>query len=348
MVFSFFLIYNVAVMSKPLYFAPLEGIGNHIYRSAFTRHYSGVDRFYTPFIDINSDGGMKNRNVNDILPENNAGITLIPQILTRNADALGEASRRIAGLGYREINLNLGCPSPTVTKKGKGSGMLADPLQLQAFLEQAFRVSATALSVKMRIGICSTEEWEPLLEVLNDFPIAELIVHPRLTSQVYSGGIHEDIFRAIYETSRNPVCLNPGIREAAEFYTYAGRYPKITGLMIGRGLVSDPALAEKIVRGNNDTGSSREQTAASEVCAAANRASAQPDLPDERKRFRDFHDDLLESYRQVLSGETPVLFKMKELWDYWDKAIDVDPKLRKKITKAGSISEYVTCVQQIL
>lgn len=329
MVFSFFLIYNVAVMSKPLYFAPLEGIGNHIYRSAFTRHYSGVDRFYTPFIDINSDGGMKNRNVNDILPENNAGITLIPQILTRNADALGEASRRIAGLGYREINLNLGCPSPTVTKKGKGSGMLADPLQLRAFLEQAFRVSATALSVKMRIGIRSTEEWEPLLEVLNDFPIAELIVHPRLTSQVYSGEIHEDIFRAIYEASRNPVCLNPGIREAAEFSVYTARYPKITGLMIGRGLVSDPALAEKIVRCNNDTGSSREQA-------------------DERKRFRDFHDDLLESYRQVLSGETPVLFKMKELWDYWDKAIDVDPKLRKKITKAGSISEYVTCVQQIL
>jgi len=310
--------------TKPVYFAPLEGIGNHIYRGAFTRHYTGVDRFFTPFIDINSDGGMKSRNLNDILPENNPGLTVIPQILTRNADALGAASRRIADLGYCEINLNMGCPSPTVTKKGKGSGMLADPDALRAFFEKAFAVSATKLSVKMRIGINSIEEWQPLLMVLNDFPLTELIVHPRLMTQVYSGEIHEGVFRAMYDYSKIPVCLNPGIRRAEEFAPFEKRYPELTGIMIGRGLVSDPALAERIVIG--------------EVF----------DAVSERTRFREFHDDLLESYRRVLFGEMPVLFKMKELWDYWDKSIAVDPKLRKKIAKAGSVSEYETLVRQIL
>lgn len=347
MVFSFLLIYNALMFYKPVYFAPLEGIGNHIYRGAFTRHYSGVDRFYTPFIDINADGGMKNRNLNDILPENNPGITVIPQILTRNADALGAASRRIADLGYREINLNMGCPSPTVTKKGKGSGMLSDPGQLRCFLEQAFRVSATALSVKMRIGIARTDEWQPLMDVLNDFPVSELIVHPRLMTQAYSGEIHEDVFRAIYEYSRIPVCLNPGILRAEEAGPYVGRYPDVTGIMIGRGLVSDPALGEKIPQLYRTAAT---DTAAKNAAAGPTDAAVPENRPDARelRRFRAFHDDLLESYRRVLSGDTPVLFKMKELWDYWDKNIAVDPKLRKKIAKTGSISEYTSLVRQIL
>lgn len=306
---------------KNLYFAPLEGIGNHIYRNAFCRHYSGVDRFYTPFIDINSDGGMKQRNINDILPENNPGICLVPQLLTKNAAALAAATAYFKKLGYTETNLNLGCPSPTVTKKGKGSGMLSDPAALSAFLEEAFEVSKTDLSVKMRIGISSEEEWEPLMEVLNRFPVKELIIHPRLQTEFYKGGIHEDVFRKMYTCAQFPVCVNPGIHSPEEYAAWESRYPKLSGIMIGRPLVADPALAERIKTG----------TPAS----------------FDRERFFAFHDDLLESYRKVLFGDTPVLFKMKELWDFWETACPVDRLLRKKITKALKLSEYEALIRQI-
>ncbi len=360
---------------KPVYFAPLEGIGNHIYRGVFARHYSGVDRFYTPFIDINSDGGMKNRSKNDILPENNEGICLIPQVLTKNADALGEASRYIAGLGYTEINLNMGCPSATVTKKGKGSGMLADTDSLDRFLEKAFTVSCTKLSVKMRIGISNETEWEGLMEVLNRYPLSELIVHPRLMTQVYEGSIHEDIFRKIYEVSKAPVCLNPGIRSADDFLRFERSYPGLTGLMIGRGLVANPALAEEIrsVQGilpsgtvtSSDCVGVREQsrlfqgisssgTVTSSDCVGVREQSRDfrnqltGNVPPVRKRFRAFHDDLLEAYRGVLFGETPVLHKMKELWDFWELEIPLEPKLKKALSKASSVSEYQTVIRQIL
>jgi len=363
---------------KPVYFAPLEGIGNHIYRGVFTRHYSGVDRFYTPFIDINADGGMKNRNRNDILPENNAGICLIPQVLTKNADALGEVSKTIRDLGYDEINLNMGCPSATVTKKGKGSGMLADTEELDRFLDRAFSVSRTRLSVKMRIGIAHESEWEHLMEVLNRYPLCELIVHPRLTSQVYEGEIHEDVFRKIYEISKAPLCLNPGIRTPEDFARFEAAYPALTGLMIGRGLVSDPALAEKIQPGGtfpldrNQPGGTfpldrrsvpvgRKQPGGTfpldRRSVPVGRKQPRGNVPIDRKqqagnvpasRFRAFHDDLLEAYSEVLFGETPVLFKMKELWDYWERNIPLEPKLKKAISKASSVSEYRTLVRHVL
>ena len=306
---------------KPLYFAPLEGIGNHIYRNAFCRHYSGVDRFYTPFIDINADGGMKQRSINDILPENNPGITLIPQILTKNAAALKNATAFFRTLGYTETNLNLGCPSPTVTKKGKGAGLLAVPAALRLFLEQAFETARTGLSIKMRIGISSEDEWEPLLEAIRPFPVRELIIHPRLQTEFYRGPVHEDIFRRMYDAAPFPVCVNPGIRSPQDYRRWENLCPDLSGIMIGRPLVADPGLAERI-RSGQESGF-------------------------DRNRFFAFHDDLLESYRRVLSGDTPVLFKMKELWDFWENACPVDGQIRKKISKAQKLSEYEALIRQI-
>lgn len=306
-------------MKKPIYFAPLEGINNYIYRNAFRRHYGGVDRFYTPFIDINGDGGMKQKSRNDILPENNEGIQLIPQVLTKSAQALGKVSEVVRALGYEEINLNLGCPSPTVTKKGKGSAMLEDTDALRRFLEEALELSKTKLSVKIRIGIRDTKEWEGIIDCLNTFPLTEVIIHPRLQTEGYGGQIHEDIFRHMYEASRNPICVNPSIQTPEDFQYWAASYPDITGIMIGRSLIADPSLAER---------------------TSVNSAS-------DVNRFFTFHDDLLASYRQVLSGETPVLFKMKELWVFWEKTIPVDERLKKKLTKVQKLGEYESLVRQI-
>lgn len=327
--------------NKPLFFAPLEGINNHIYRNAFCRHYSGVDRFYTPFIDINDDGGMKQRNRKDILPENNEGIRLIPQVLTGNPKALALVSEKISALGYDEINLNLGCPSPTVTKKGKGAGMLEDPSRLTAFLEEAYSGLKTKLSVKLRIGVRDPDEWEGIMECLNGFPLTELIIHPRLMSEGYHGQIHEDIFRKMYLVSKIPVCVNPGIRTPQDFAYWEETYPDVTGIMTGRALVADPSLGERIkteMRNKEKSGKETDKAV----------SSLQEALSDNKTdRFFTFHDDLLQSYMRVLSGETPVLFKMKELWMFWVQTVPVNEKLRKKISKARKISEYEALVREI-
>jgi len=278
---------------------------------------------------------MKGKCRDDILPENNEGILPVPQILTKKPKALAAVSKKIADLGYEEINLNLGCPSPTVTKKEKGAGMLEDPKRLEAFLEEAFSGMKTKLSVKLRIGIADPGEWESILECLNRFPITELIIHPRLMSEGYRGQIHEDIFKKMYEASKNPVCVNPGVLTPLDYTYWEENYPDVTGIMIGRALVADPALAERIRAGCLGTG---EQLS---ILTGRNAARM------ETERFFDFHDDLLESYQKVLSGETPVLFKMKELWAFWSKTVPVDEKMLKKITKAQRISAYEALVQEI-
>ena len=298
---------------KEIVFAPLEGIGNHIYRNAWRRHYGGVTRFMTPFLDLNSVGGMKNRGIADILPENNEGAVIIPQVLTDSPKALTAAAEKLAGYGYTEVNLNLGCPVGTVTGKGRGSAMLKDVEKLRRFLDEAYETCPIPLSLKTRIGFESTEEAGPLFELFNDYPVKELTVHPRLRSEFYTGPIHADVLDMVCRDSRNPVCVNPGITTAEEFAAAINRWPEASSVMIGRGLIADPALAEKCTAAESENG---------------------------RARFLSFHDDLLESYQAILFGDTPVLFKMKELWSYWSVPFGMDEKTLKRIKKARSVSEY--------
>ncbi|MCQ2400427.1 MAG: tRNA-dihydrouridine synthase family protein [Lachnospiraceae bacterium] len=301
-----------------LYFAPLEGIGNHIYRNTYRKHYEGVDRFYTPFIDVNSVGEMKRRNLNDVLPENNRRTCIVPQLLIKNAVEFKGASVHLMAFGYDEVNINMGCPYGTVVKKGKGAGLLSDTDNLRRLLSEIIPESPMKVSVKMRIGIDDPETGCEIMEVLNEFPLSEVIIHPRLQKEFYEGAIHEDVLKDMYGMSENPVAINPGISCPADFFSFSERYPGVTGIMIGRKLVSNPEMAERIKNGE----------------------MAADNLIMDRRRFEEFHDDLLCSYVEVLSGDTPVLFKMKELWDYWKESLCPDEKVLKKIKKASDLSTY--------
>ena len=94
--------------------APLEGVTTWIYRSACHRHFVPAHRYFTPFIAPNMNKGINTRERNDVLPEHNQGLSLVPQILTNRADYFLTTCRDLAELGYEEVNLNLGCPSGTV------------------------------------------------------------------------------------------------------------------------------------------------------------------------------------------------------------------------------------------
>ena len=192
-----------------IYFAPLEGITTYPYRNLHHKYFGGVEKYFTPFLAPGPEQGMSVKEMRDVLPENNAGVLVVPQILTNRAGDFLLASKKLSEMGYREINLNLGCPSGTVTAKKKGSGFLLYPDDLDRFFDEVFSDAAVRngeflVSVKTRIGKNEVEEWPELMQVYNRYPIHELTVHPRIQKEFYKGTPHLDVFADILKESRNP------------------------------------------------------------------------------------------------------------------------------------------------
>jgi tRNA-dihydrouridine synthase len=304
------------------YFAPLEGITGYIYRNAHQKYFGGIDRYYTPFLVPTHTERLTSREINDILPEHNQGVPAIPQILTNHAENFMWAARKIRELGYSEINLNLGCPSPTVVPKKRGAGFLAVPDELDRFLEKISRDMdelGMKLSVKTRIGMDSPEEFEDLLTIYNRYPLTELIVHPRVRSDFYKNHPHMEAFAQALSGSRNPVCYNGDLFTIEAIHTFQEQYPSEDRMMLGRGLIANPALAE-------------EATASGKL---------------DKKRLKAFHDEIVNGYGEVVSGERNVLFKMKELWWYMGNSFENYEKYGKKIKKAQHLADYQAAVQKL-
>lgn len=327
-------------------FAPMEGITGYIYRNIHHRLYGGIDLYYTPFIVPNQTRRLTSREMNDILPEHNQGISIVPQILTNHADDFIWAAKKAQALGYQTVNLNLGCPSGTVYAKRRGAGFLAYPDELNRFLDT---VSTTMkdlgirLSVKTRIGVENPDEFGRLLEIFNQYPLEKLIIHPRVRTDYYHGHPHMEVFQIAVQESVNPVCYNGDIFSVKDFAAFCETFPKADCVMLGRGLLTNPALAEQIKEYSNEK----------------NMENGQPDgkmheHPDGKmhdsiqvQRLRQFHDELLAGYREVIPGDKNVLFKMKELWFYLAYAFQNGDKLVKKIRKAGNMGAYVEAVDRL-
>ena len=236
-----------------LYFAPLEGITTYPYRNLHHKYFGGVDKYFTPFLAPGPEQGMSVKEMRDVLPENNAGVLVVPQILTNRAGDFLLASKKLLEMGYREINLNLGCPSGTVTAKKKGSGFLLYPDDLDRFFDEVFSDAAVRngeflVSVKTRIGKNEVEEWPELMQVYNRYPIHELTVHPRIQKEFYKGTPHLDVFTDILKESRNPVVYNGDLFTVEKVKEFREKFPTVGTVMIGRGLIRNPALAEMILQ----------------------------------------------------------------------------------------------------
>ena len=360
-----------------IYFAPMEGITGHVYRSAHAHHFSGIDRYYLPFIAAHATHTMKNKEKKDVSPAQNVGLCAIPQVLTKNTDDFLWTVDELTALGYREINLNFGCPSPTVTSKGKGAAFLGEPDELDRFLESIFEdlqrhgllaaertevgddrerdaseraevgdssernaserteigdggnrnmhadKGGLRVSVKTRLGVERTDEWERIFSIFNRYPISELIVHARTMREFYNGDTHIDTFGEILGRSRIPVCYNGNINTAEQYRSILGRFgddPHFTGVMIGRGLIANPALVREIRGGDS-------------LDAATLRA---------------FHDDVLGGYLEELSGDTHVISKMKELWWYMGTMFLNAEKPLKRLRKSKTVREYKAAVCEVL
>lgn len=309
------------------YFAPLEGITGYTYRNLHHKYYSGVEKYYTPFLSPGPSVGLGPKELKDVLPENNPEIRLVPQIMTNRAEDFLKSAEVLEGLGYREININLGCPSGTVTAKKKGSGLLFFPEELDRFLEGIFsdrRVKSgeIAVSVKTRIGKNDPGEWPALMKIYNQYPISELIIHPRIQKDFYKNHPNPEVFEAALKESRNPVVYNGDIFSAEDYKRFRERFPSVETVMLGRGLIRNPQLAEDIRSGQDPDGFDRE-------------------------RLRMFHDSLLEQYCELMSGERNVLFRMKDIWFYLIDLFPDSEKAGKKIRKAVRLSEYRSAVDEL-
>ena len=290
--------------------APLQGITTYIYRRAHAEIFGDVDRYFMPFLSPAAEHIITERELRDITPEHNRGIDAVPQVMTRKAEDFLWAAGELAAMGYREINLNLGCPSGTVTAKGKGAGFLTDPAGLDAFFGEVFRTGMPAgasLTVKTRLGMKAEGEFPALLEIYNRYPIAELTIHPRIREDFYKRPVRRNAFAAALESCRLPVCYNGDIVTAEDAAVI-----REDALMLGRGLIADPALARKIRGGE----------------AAA------------RGELEKFTCRLYREYQEAYGGRGQAAQRMKELWFYMIHLFDDGEKYAKKMRRVSHPEEY--------
>lgn len=303
------------------YLAPMEGITGYIFRNAHKKYFDSIDTYISPFIAPNQNRCMNSRERQDILPEHNPGIHLVPQILTKSSADFTRTCEELMELGYTEVNLNLGCPSATVVSKKKGAGFLGEPEDLEQFLEEIFREldQRIHISIKTRLGMEDAEEFQGLLDIYNQYPLTELIVHPRLRKDFYNGKPDWASFALATEQCRMPVCYNGDIFSRDDYERLAKQFPQLDRIMLGRGILSNPNLI-------------------GDICGKE---------PLEKERLRMFHETLLEDYAKILSPERNLLFKMKELWLYLGSTFENPEKYLKKIKKANRLSEYKTAVDTL-
>ena len=334
-----------------IYFAPLEGITGFAYRNVHRQFFGDqIDKYFSPFAAPNYTHHFKTREREDIEPANNEGLRLVPQILTNRAEDFLWAAEEMYAMGYREINLNLGCPMPTVVKKGRGSGQLGDLDALDLFLEQICEgmekiaglldAEITAekkaeinaeknaeentgikirFTVKTRIGLESASKAAALLEIYNRYPIAELTVHPRTQRDLYGGKPDLETFSLFLEQSVHPVVYNGDIFSLSDYEKICVRFPECHAVMLGRGLIANPALARELKGG----------------------------LPLQIEELRLFHDAVYESLRKTLPGQAPLLGKMKELWFYMGRNFTGADRCLKEIKKAKNEIQYRAAVRTL-
>lgn len=300
------------------YMAPLEGITTYLYRNVHNKMFPGVDKYFTPFVSPTSNHDFKSREKKDVIPEHNKGISLVPQILSNKADEFLYTAQRLVEFGYKEINLNLGCPSGTVVSKGRGAGFLGYPDELDRFLDEIFDKIQVALSIKTRIGREDSSEFKEILKIYNKYPIYELTIHPRVRADFYKGKPDWDVFERALENSMNPVCYNGDINSKEDYEHFCQRFPTVDRIMIGRGVIANPGLIRELQTG---------QKTSMEECLA-------------------YVNQLQEEY-QKLMPEIPVLFKMKEIWSYMSGCFPEGDKLWKRIKKAKRLSDYNNIIRTL-
>lgn len=297
------------------YFAPMEGLTDSVFRRLHHTYFPGVDRYYMPFISPTQHRMLTNREARELPMADSVPFAAVPQILTKVAEDFAWAADQCAQRGYTEVNLNLGCPSGTVVAKGKGSGMLADPDNLDRFLDGIFSASPIPVSVKSRLGVTDPQEFPRLLEIYNRYPILELTLHPRVRKAFYSGNVDMEMFTYCAENSKNPVCYNGDICSLADIDRIKTQFPQVDSVMIGRGLIGDPGM----------------------LTSGGTKVEA----------LEQMFDAMLEEYLVLFGGSRNAMFRLKEHWGMLIHRFEDSEKLGKRLRKTTDLEEYKAITREI-
>ena len=303
-----------------IHFAPLQGYTDFEYRRIHARHCGGVDTYYTPFIRWEK-GGIREKDIRDILPENNEGLHLVPQIICADTDEFNRLADAIQELGYGEMDLNMGCPAPMQTKLMRGSGILPYPTRVSALLREMERRPEVRFSAKMRLGLEGKEEWRELSGMLNSSCLKHLTVHPRIGKQMYKGEVDMDAFNEVYSSIHIPIIYNGDVTSMEQVSSLLERYPGLHGIMMGRGLLARPTLAQECLMGK--------------------------EMPHEERMsiLMQMHEDMLGYCTRKYKVDSQILLHIHAFWEYQESQLE--RKTWKKIMKAGNMKNYLEAIRKL-
>lgn len=304
----------------PIYFAPLQGYTEDAFRRVHHDVAGGIERYLTPFIRI-VHGDVRSKDYRDILHDHNKDVPVLPQLIAGDADEMRRLTDVILSEGYREINVNMGCPFPLQTRHGHGAGILPHPDKVEEILRVMDALPEVRFSIKMRLGLTDANEWRALISMFNDARLEHITLHPRIAAQQYSGEADMDSFRAFASECRVPLIYNGDIMSVADIERLHDEFPNLAGIMIGRGLLARPTLAAEY---KNDTELNESQ-----------RLSV----------LLKMHEKLREHYSRIIPGEAAQLQKLRTFWDYSEPILG--HKQWKKIRKAGNWRKYEEAVGEL-
>jgi len=301
------------------YLAPMEGITGHIYRNSYEKYFHNIDKYFTPFIVPNQSVSLKTKELKDLLPQNNKGLNIVPQILTNDADGFILTANKLKQLGYEEINLNLGCPAGTVVSKKRGAGFLAYPEELDKFLDEIYKIDNMKISIKTRLGKERADEFYKLIEIYNKYPLEELIIHPRTREDFYGNTPNLEVFKDALKLSKHSICYNGDIFTLNSYNKIINEFPEVNKVMLGRGILANPGLIGEIK--NNEFAN--------------------------KEIIKMFHDEIFENYTILLNEDKNAMYRMKELWGYMSHIFTNNKKYYKKIKKAQKAIDYKNAVNSL-
>ena len=307
------------------YVAPMEGLTDRVWRQAHQKWFGAPDiqnapaRYYAPFLSPPESRVLIKKKMAELVPEANPGLPVIPQLLAKDGALAAWMIGELRKLGYTEVNLNIGCPAGTVTAKGKGSGMLRDLDKLDAFLDAVFSQADGPISVKTRLGIDKPEEFDAILAIYNRYPISELTIHPRVMRQLYRGQADREAFAKAFPQCKMPVCYNGDVTTPEQLHALEAEFPALSGIMVGRGIIADPALFRQAMGG----------------------------APATKEELRGYLDDLFHGYTELFGSAGCAISRMKGHWFYLIRKFEGSDKLEKQLKKLREPWEYEVTVNQI-
>ena len=307
-------------MSIPIHFAPLQGYTDDVYRRIHHELMGGIQTYYTPFLRMEG-GGVRSKDMRDIRPEFNEGVPVVPQIIVKSMKEFDFLTGIVEEKGYTRVDINMGCPFPLQAKHGRGSGLLAHVDIIEEMAKAIAAKSKLKFSVKMRLGWENANEWRPVLDILNSTPLEQITLHPRIGTQQYKGSVSMEAFEEFYKFCKHPLIHNGDVTSVDDIRKLEEMYPKLAGVMIGRGLLARPSLALEYASG--------------------------VELSWEKRRslLLDFHDRMKAHYETTANSETQVHSRLRLFWEYMEE--ELGRKVYKKIMKAGNLKNYLSAVREI-